>query len=105
MIMVGPLGPSARAPGFLQSAMSCSRPSLGTYTAHEVGHRLADLIGAVLLDEMAPLYRYFGLVRPGTAKFPLPADQDRPWLCVDKELWNVGLGEPGRIVFNNLHHL
>ena len=25
--------------------------------------------------------------------------------CVDKELRNVGLGEPGRIVFNNLHHL
>src|SRR5215472_7549416 len=105
MIMVGPLGPSARAPGFLQSAMSCSRPSLRAYTAHEVGDRFADVIGAVFLDEMAPLHRHFGLVRPGAANFPLPADQDRAWVCINKELRNMGLGKPGCIVFNHLHHI
>ena len=49
-------------------------PSLRTHTAHEVGHCLANLIGAVLLDEVAGLHRHFGLVRPRAAKFPLPAD-------------------------------
>ena len=44
-------------------------PSLRTHTAHEVGHRLTDLIGAVLLDEVAAHHHHFGLVR-----------------CVDKEL-------------------
>src|SRR5262249_25651818 len=50
-------------------------PSLRTHTAHEVGHRLADLIGAILLDEVAAHHHHFGLVR-----------------CVDKELRDVGLG-------------
>jgi hypothetical protein len=35
-------------------------PSLRTYTAHEVSDRLADLIGVVYLDEVAPLHRAFG---------------------------------------------
>jgi hypothetical protein len=35
-------------------------PSLRTYTAHEVSDRLADLIGAVYLDEVVPLHRAFG---------------------------------------------
>jgi hypothetical protein len=42
---------------------------LRTYTAHEVSDRLADLIGAVYLDEVAPLHRAFGF-----NKFPLPAE-------------------------------
>jgi len=46
-----------RSPRTREPLRPGSCPSLGTYTAHEVGHRLADLIGAVLLDEMAPLYR------------------------------------------------
>src|SRR6516165_3651751 len=81
-----------------------ARSSLRAYTAHEVGDRLADLIGAVFLDEMAPLHRHFGLVRPGAANFPLPADQDRAWVCINKELRNMGLGKPGRIVFNHLRN-
>src|SRR6516162_8512954 len=97
--------PLRRPAGFLQSAMSCACPSLRAYTAHEVGDRLADLMGAVFLDEMAPLHRHFGLVRPGAANFPLPADQDRAWVCINKELRNMGLGKPGRIVFNHLHYI
>ena len=69
-----PLSVDVRSPRTREPLRPGSCPSLGTYTAHEVGHRLADLVGAVFLDEMAPLYRHFGLGRPGTAKFPLPAD-------------------------------
>src|SRR5262249_49031367 len=79
--------------------------SLRAYTVHEVGDRLADLAGAVFLDKMAPLHRHFGLVRPGAANSPLPADQDRAWVCINKELRNIGLGKPGRIVFHHLHHI
>jgi hypothetical protein len=35
-------------------------PSLRTNTAHEVSDRLAELIGAVYLDEVVPLHRAFG---------------------------------------------
>ena len=45
-----------------------------TDAAHEVGHGVANLVGAILLEEMAPFHRHFGLVQPGAAKFPLPAD-------------------------------
>src|SRR5262245_8297385 len=57
-----------------------SRP----HPAHEVGQRLADLIGAVLLKEVAPFHRYFGLVRPSTAELSLPADQNRTGICIDE---------------------
>ena len=46
------------------------------HTAHEVSHGAANRIGAVLLEKMATFHRHFGLVRPGTAKLPLPADQN-----------------------------
>ena len=36
-----------------------------TDAAHEVGHGVANLVGAILLEEMAPFHRHFGLVQPG----------------------------------------
>jgi bifunctional non-homologous end joining protein LigD len=64
---------------------------LRTDTAHEVGHRAANLIGAVLLEKMAPFHRHFDLVCPGAAKLTLPADQDRAWISVDEKLRDIGL--------------
>ena len=40
----------------------------------------ADLVGAVLLEEMASSHRHFGLVRPSAAKFSLAANQYRAWV-------------------------
>jgi hypothetical protein len=53
-----------------------------TDPADEVSQRAADLIGAIFLEEMAPFHRHFGLVQPGAAKFPLPADQNRTGICI-----------------------
>src|SRR5262249_22659893 len=61
-----------------------------TDPAHEVGHGVANLVGAILLEEMAPFHRHFGLVQPGAAKFPLPADQNRTWIRIDEKLRDIG---------------
>src|SRR6516225_684234 len=54
---------------------------------------------------MAPFHRHFGLVQPGAAKFPLPADQNRTWIRIDEQLRDLGRGEPSAIVFDYLHHI
>src|SRR5262249_43832413 len=61
-----------------------------TDAAHEVGHGVANLVGAILLEEMAPFHRHFGLVQPGATKFPLPADQNRTWIRIDEKLRDIG---------------
>src|SRR5262249_12227082 len=76
-----------------------------TDPTHEVGHGVANLVGAILLQEMAPFHRHFGLVQPGAAKFPLPADQNRTWIGIDEQLRDLGRGEPSAIVFDHLHHI
>src|SRR5262249_46649922 len=82
-----------------------SRTISRTDPAHEVGHGVANLVGAILLEEMAPFHRHFGLVQPGAAKFPLPADQNRTWIRIDEQLRDLGRGEPSAIVFDHLHHI
>src|SRR5262249_5169243 len=47
-------------------------------------HRHSDFVGTVLLDEMDPVDRDFGLVRPPAAKLTLAAGQDRARFSVDK---------------------
>jgi hypothetical protein len=65
----------------LSASRSCGLLSV-TDPADEVSQRAADLIGAIFLDEVAPFHRHFGLVQPGAAKFPLPADQNRTGICI-----------------------
>jgi hypothetical protein len=65
----------------LSASRSCGLLSV-TDPADEVSQRAADLIGAIFLEEMAPFHRHFGLVQPGAAKFPLPADQNRTGICI-----------------------
>ena len=38
-----------------------------TDPAHEVGHGVANLVGTILLEEMAPFHRHFGLIQLGAA--------------------------------------
>ena len=54
-----------------------------------VGNRPTDLIGSVLLDEVAALDRDLGLVREAAAELALSADQDRARLGVDEQLRQV----------------
>src|SRR5262245_20450331 len=61
-----------------------------TDPTHEVGDGVANLVGAILLEEMAPFHGHFGLVQPGAAKFPLPADQNRTWIGIDEKLRDLG---------------
>src|SRR6516164_11332969 len=89
----------------VSTASSWTICSLRTDPTHEVGQRAADLIGAILLEEMAPFHRYFVLVRPSAAKLSLPAYQNRTGIRIDEELWHIGFGEPAGIIFDYLHHV
>jgi len=61
-VIVGP----AQHIGLLRAFQSGpSRTISRTDPAHEVGHGVANLVGAILLEEMAPFHRHFGLVQPG----------------------------------------
>src|SRR5262245_52916387 len=85
---VGPNSSTAAVQAAFRSwpSLPISRPA----PAHEVGHGMAKLLGAILLEEMAPFHRHFGLVQPGAATFPLPADQNRTWIRIDEKLRDIG---------------
>src|SRR6188508_149601 len=50
------------------------RKGSAAHPLHKCRHRLPDLVGRILLDEVQPLHRHLGLVRPGAAHFALTAD-------------------------------
>src|SRR5260370_15581550 len=54
---------------------------------------------------MKPLDGPFGLIRPDAAKSSLATNQDRTGIRIDEELWKLGLGKPGAIVFDHLDHI
>src|SRR5260370_28513615 len=54
---------------------------------------------------MKPLDGHFGLIRPDAAKLSLATNQDRTGIRIDEELWKLGLGKPGAIVFDHLDHI
>src|SRR5260370_8942928 len=54
---------------------------------------------------MKPLDGHFGLIRPDAAKLSLATNQDRTGIRIDEELWKLGLGKPGAIVFDQLDHI
>src|ERR1700738_4956220 len=72
---------------------------------HPFGNRLADRRAGILLDEMRSGDRHFGLVLETPAKLPDSSDQDRTWLGIDEQLWNLVLRHPLRIVGYDLHHV
>src|SRR5262245_35697815 len=78
------IGPYSITASLQRAFRSCPSWTISrTDPAHEVGHGVANLVGAILLEEMAPFHRHFGLVQPGAATFPLPADQNRTWIRMD----------------------
>src|ERR1700751_3301813 len=54
---------------------------------------------------MLPLHRHFSLISPSSAKFSLATDKNRAWVRIDKKLRQIGLSEPGAVVFDQFHHI
>src|SRR3990167_4551335 len=69
------------------------------------GDRLADLMGTVLLDEVAALHRHLRLILPAPAEFALRARQDGARVGIDEELRQVVRGHPVRIGPDDVHHV
>ncbi|MBL77787.1 MAG: hypothetical protein CL459_02280 [Acidimicrobiaceae bacterium] len=69
---------------------ACRRGPAGRRSDSEpgvpVGEGSADLVGAVLLDEVRAGHGDLGLVGPGPAELPLGAGEDRPRLGIHEEL-------------------
>ena len=82
----------AGAPSVMATQTEAKRDCLrAPQRNNEGGHRLADRLRTVLLDEMDPWDRHLGLVGPGAAEFARTPAENGARLSVDEELGNRAL--------------
>ena len=68
---------------------------------HELRDGNADLVGAVLLDEMHSTDGGLGQVRPGADEVADAAVDDGAWVGIDEQFGHIAFGQPAAVVVDH----